>query len=1400
MPMISSFGFFSKSSTNNVKVFGSTPQEDSVMDVDGTTLPGSRGVAPNAGKQPLKRGRDDVADEDNSDERNSALKYARSDISAMKNLKQTEQRIEEHDQKIQDLDKELCASRETIESLSKQLVDTKRLLGVAQRCEASSIETFATVREDRGRWLEAKEQHRVNSELLQENAVLKDRILDLEATELARELNEQKERISGLERAHLTRVNKLNKEHEEELETHAAQYDERIEDLQREYEDNINSLNETISTLRVQATGRVYEIESLELAAVERIRDSDTENLEDQINELRQEKETFQENIDRLQRLLDANKQEMNQLRATIEEEREDLQGKKRAEQSQVTGENDPRVISLNNELKAARQQVTEANTNAGGYESRIAALQNQVEALQSKAGIENGVRADLERRLQTEEQQVAHLQEQAATNRGEYESRITALQNRVEALQSKAGVENDSRVISLNNELKAARQQVTEANTNAGGYESRIAALQNQVEALQSKAGIESGVRADLERRLQTEEQQVAHLQEQANTNTGEYESRIAALQDWVEALQSKAGVENDSRVISLNNELKAARQQVTEANTNAGGYESRIAALQNQVEALQSKAGIENGVRADLERRLQTKEQQVAHLQEQANTNTGEYESRIAALQDRVEALQSQTGTENYDQRLEEKLRDELKKARDADQKELLEKYETWEAEKVSLEQNLRKANSHCSELLLSKQSDREGLTKKVAELEAECSSLSTEVGVQRNKAMAALTAGDAASDRRYTALDEDYQATLGRLFIAQNNLQEAQQDRDAYKSERDRLRTQKEGFNTTLQDIEDREKRATEAKDKEIRHLVKEVASRDEVIKENTEKLEILQEELHIQKEDLKRLKGKGRAENPQQTSPGPSSPPLQPPPLPPKPPGLGVTPPQLPLAPQVQPVVQPVLAGHRAVADFSVQLRNRLKPLHRQVDVEQQARLAQLSRPGRRSTINPMTTHHNQPQSTNSTGNGAASNASVPRTDETSISHNHSNASNGNNFENRDVGNTNPTSGTNPASGNTASSTAPSFFNTRNLPESDVPEPDPKGPESRTSAVLDWYKCLQPWQYKPDSKRERNEVALMMRRCINETLPVATHTLSDVWTRDGVTAERLRQFQQSPNECGPGESGSWIQHAKTTKEMHESAWNRQLEFVVARKIGYVYDQCPDKARFGKPLNWAVAVRQRFTEIYSQIARAQASNEAEERDNGLIVERLLAQKVARNIRNTENGVRDTKFKNRLRTTSAMSTRASEEGDDAAYAAWQLLHTATALMGPDGMSDEEVAQEMQTTPSGVRKLRTFKKVLSLRWRHPAYASIYEELDVVPDVENSSFRMMANKKTERVRVSEMSRRGVETIPKGLPRSFFAENFLDRLLEYERSRLEIAEEDFPVFPSELYVPQYGDEM
>lgn len=132
---------------------------------------------------------------------------------------------------------------------------------------------------------------------------------------------------------------------------------------------------------------------------------------------------------------------------------------------------------------------------------------------------------------------------------------------------------------------------------------------------------------------------------------------------------------------------------------------------------------------------------------------------------------------------------------------------------------------------------------------------------------------------------------------------------------------------------------------------------------------------------------------------------------------------------------------------------------------------------------------------------------------------------------------------------------------------------------------------------------------------------------------------------------------------------------------------------------------------------------------------------------------------------------------------GNTALAEYWAYVLEALDILKHDCMSDEEDVEENITTEDGVDTTRKVRIVKLLWFRHESFRPLFETIDATRGLEDLIFHQSGATRIPRKRVAVVDSR---LPPKGLPKSVFRQEYLDKLDEYAQEELQFRAEDFEI--------------
>ncbi|KAJ8093720.1 hypothetical protein PM082_009580 [Marasmius tenuissimus] len=349
---------------------------------------------------------------------------------------------------------------------------------------------------------------------------------------------------------------------------------------------------------------------------------------------------------------------------------------------------------------------------------------------------------------------------------------------------------------------------------------------------------------------------------------------------------------------------------------------------------------------------------------------------------------------------------------------------------------------------------------------------------------------------------------------------------------------------------------------------------------------------------------------------------------------------------------------------------------------------------------------------------------------------------------------------------------------------------VPELDKTDPESNKSFWRSHYSLLNLGRTRPTNKEKANNLNNLILRVILEALPPDPERkdidhVQDVWARDGVTTERLSQFNLDPDKFSPKVHNTRLdKNGSTTDELRRSKWNRVLIHNLEQLVLLIVKECPDKNHFA-PLDsdgCTKKFKKHFDRVYAGVIASRPKNDEEAQDPFVLALRLIGERCERNAKSSVVARQRHKFDRRLKIIYHM--RARTKDDTAQFPFWEYARRMTEHLTKNGMSDEETVTKERRTSGGLLERYTVMEVLNLPGRHPYFRPFFRAIEATPAFENISFHEDQRQRYPREYVDRDGKKPLSQT--GLSRSMFADGYLDQLLEYERFALKLDDEVRPL--------------
>ncbi|KAI5888891.1 uncharacterized protein SCHCODRAFT_02512695 [Schizophyllum commune H4-8] len=254
--------------------------------------------------------------------------------------------------------------------------------------------------------------------------------------------------------------------------------------------------------------------------------------------------------------------------------------------------------------------------------------------------------------------------------------------------------------------------------------------------------------------------------------------------------------------------------------------------------------------------------------------------------------------------------------------------------------------------------------------------------------------------------------------------------------------------------------------------------------------------------------------------------------------------------------------------------------------------------------------------------------------------------------------------------------------------------------------------------------------------------------------------GVSDERLSLFESNPARYGPDVHNLQLDttfRASTTL-MKNSPWNM---LATQRLVDLVFDTISNDTTgcYGSADVDLVSqkVEDRLGRQYRGIAEATPIGD-ETWDE--VVERCLD-----NHTNYNKHCRSVMARNYI--ASIMREKAEMSGADEQLDHWSYVLRSLEQLNYEGMSDEESDTEEVVFPGGVVAEQPCRRVLEMRWRHPSFKEVFDDVDQTPAQFPDIFNKLALKnRIRRVRVAQTSERAP---PKKLSIALFDPSYLEEI-------------------------------
>ncbi|KAJ3748277.1 hypothetical protein EV360DRAFT_56927, partial [Lentinula raphanica] len=135
---------------------------------------------------------------------------------------------------------------------------------------------------------------------------------------------------------------------------------------------------------------------------------------------------------------------------------------------------------------------------------------------------------------------------------------------------------------------------------------------------------------------------------------------------------------------------------------------------------------------------------------------------------------------------------------------------------------------------------------------------------------------------------------------------------------------------------------------------------------------------------------------------------------------------------------------------------------------------------------------------------------------------------------------------------------------------------------------------------------------------------------------------------------------------------------------------------------------------------------------------------------------------------------------SRERDNKDDETF--WLYAMDSLQVLGEDGMSDEEAGVE-DIEIDGIKSHQEVRLVKTLPFRHESFRSLFKIIDETPQTEPVIFTQAAQSSIKRHRSNIVDYRSP---PCGYPEGIYSQQYLDRLLRYERGNLEMEGSFVPI--------------
>jgi formylglycine-generating enzyme required for sulfatase activity/CRP-like cAMP-binding protein/chromosome segregation ATPase len=584
----------------------------------------------------------------------------------------------------------------------------------------------------------------------------------------------ERSRFQALE-AELTReVEALQADLAKQRESTGAQASELQEELERlrsEYEE-LGKRASLLGSERDEARQQLVDVQKRhdaleqELANHTTQTDDRVQQLQDQLNEQTQERETAVARLAELEQAMAESRGRVQELEAS------------QSTRQQEASEWAEREARLQSELDAQRKELQASTDQAQARETELTARVEQ----QAK---------ELDQAREELEQQREALA-QAGRQGSELEQELQAFRQRAEAgTQELTSVrqEAETRIATLERELEAARQAVEEA---AGRAESAAQALDGKKAALQEEL---EGLRQELAgsrdtaAKLETERDALSKTHAEAVAAREALDAEKAQLSEALQSTQdqlAEALAARDAQAAELEtlqqqgsrleSELEAAKEAET---SRKDSQAEALAALQGQLEAA------ETARQAAVEELLRLQEEQAEEFEaaQRLRVQLAEQETQLAGLREEL-AQAAESGDRRFSELSEERdkllaERDSLRAERDQAQAgseeaaAMVERLEALETELGSRQETLAETERERNEL----RSRETALLEEMDKLRAEA-----EVA----QGLADLHAGENADQADQDELRQELQQARQNVDIAVRLRKEAEEGRSRAESE--------------------------------------------------------------------------------------------------------------------------------------------------------------------------------------------------------------------------------------------------------------------------------------------------------------------------------------------------------------------------------------------------------------------------------------------------------------------------------------------------------------------------------------------------------------------------------------------------------------------------------------